>query len=187
MKLLAAIEFVLKTEERPMSSREIAFLVKNETHHLQSGKTPWKTTNARLSEDILKKGEMSKFLRTDQGKFGLREWDNVHEFHSPRRKLSPIDEVIKVVKAKNFEVYKNKNIIPSIYDVDIRSLLLGSEEMVRRDAEESTEFIQLIPTFLVRQKNEILGYNRTKRLPEARLHNNRSINKLYRACRSHWR
>ena len=39
-----------------------------------SGKTPIATMSARLYVDIQKKGESSKFVKTQRGLFGLREW-----------------------------------------------------------------------------------------------------------------
>ena len=170
---LDAVEEVLRLESRPMSSREIATLVQQTTEVSLTGSTPWKTVNARLSEDIRTRGDSSKFLRTGQGQFGLREWEGVKEFHSFKRKLKPLDEVIRVIPRDLLSTHKLTEVHTGVFDIDIRSVLIDSIEMVRLEAEEVVEVTQLVPTFLVRLGDELLCYTRTKRLPEARLHHRR--------------
>ena len=51
----------------------------------------------------------------------------------------------------------------------------SSEVVYRRDAEETEEFVQLIPSFVIFRGNEVLSFNRTKKSPEKRLHNRNSI------------
>ena len=47
--------------------------------------------------------------------------------------------------------------------------------MKRASAEDTSDLVQLIPTFVVCRGSKVLTYRRTKRLPEARLHNSRCV------------
>lgn len=172
---LEAIRMVLHQANRPMTSREIAVFLAEMTDVEIRGATPWKTVNARISEDIKNCGQSSEFMRTSQGQFGLRKWGDLPEFHSPPRKLRPIDETIRVVPSEVLSAHETKKNRFGFYDVDLRRVLSDSVEMVRLEAEETTEVVQLIPTFLIRSNGDLLCYTRTKRLPEARLHGARSL------------
>lgn len=172
---LEAAEAILREFGRPMSSRELAVHMKNMEAVRIEGQTPWKTVNARLSEDIRSLGQSSKFLRTGHGQFGLREWEDATEFVGAQRKINPVDETILVIKRDVLAGHETKTTKHGLFDVDIRHLLQDAEEMVRLDAEQTTDVVQLVPTFLVRKDGRLLCYTRTKRLPEKRLHNQRSL------------
>lgn len=158
-----------------MSSRDLAVAIAKLPDAKLEGQTPWKTINARISEDIRNLGNKSVFLRTGHGQFGLREWEDTAEFIAPTRKLNPIDETICVIPRDQLHHYKNSPTVSRLYEIDVRALLRDTIEMVRLDAEKTTSVVQLVPTFIVRVPGSLLCYTRTKRLPEARLHNHRSL------------
>ena len=172
---LEAAEAILREFGRPMSSRELAIHMKSMDAVKIEGQTPWKTVNARLSEDIRSLGPSSKFLRTGHGQFGLREWEDATEFVGFQRKINPVDEVILVVAQQVLATHETRTNKFGLFEVDIRNLLRDTEEMVRLEAEQTTDVVQLVPTFLIRRDANLLCYTRTKRLPEARLHNQRSL------------
>ena len=174
--LLQAAEVVLRQARRSLHSREIAQAITEAGLSRLTGKTPWKTVTARLSMDILDRRSASPFMRTSYGLFALREWDFATEFEVKRRRIAPIDEAIRVVPRGDVEALKREvgNGSP-LYAIPYEKLIAASIEMPRRDAEETDNYVQLIPTFVVRQQNNIWTYIRTKRLPEARLHHARCI------------
>ena len=175
MLTLEAVEFVLRQADRSMHSREIAEMIIAHSLAKLTGRTPWKTVNARISEDILEFGAQSKFMRTSHGLFALREWEFAAEFEVKRRRLNPIDEDIRVVSANVMRDIESKIANGTLLDVPFEVLVEQSFAMGRREAELTDEVVQLIPTFVVRKQRRLLTYTRTKRLPEARLHNVRSM------------
>lgn len=95
---LGIAETVLLEQRRPLSSRAIlrlAFAAGHVPHHLY-GQTQHKTLQARLSEDILYRGDRSPFFRTEPGKFFLRRFiydESIpskyrQEMTAPRRRRS---------------------------------------------------------------------------------------------------
>lgn len=95
---LEIAETVLLNQRRPLTARAIlrlAFGTGDVPHHLY-GRTQHKTLQARLSEDILSRGDRSPFFRTEPGKFFLRRFlydENIpskyrQEMTAPRRRRS---------------------------------------------------------------------------------------------------
>jgi hypothetical protein len=69
-------EVVLRSERRPLTARAIlaaAYRAGIVSHGLH-GKTQHKTLGARVSEDLVRKNERSRFFRPAPGKFFLREF-----------------------------------------------------------------------------------------------------------------
>lgn len=166
----------LSEKKRAMSSKEIHYFIMDNQIFNLSGKTPWKTINARLSAEILKNGSNSVFMRVDQGLFALRDWDNYSEYTVKRRIINPIDEDIAVVPRETFLKFLSQRSSSKFYDIDYIGLVQEAKPMLRLKAEETDDFVQIIPLFFVRKSTQFLSYKRTKRLPEGRLHGTRSIN-----------
>jgi hypothetical protein len=93
---LTIAEHVLRDARRPLGAREIirrAYAQGHVAQHLY-GATQHKTLGARLSEDILQRGEKSHFFRSSPGKFFLSEFlgdpslpvEYRTRFHARRRK-----------------------------------------------------------------------------------------------------
>ncbi len=159
----------MRQANRPLHAREISIEIMSSKLAQLSGHTPWKTVTARISADIIKFGEKSRFKRTGSGLFALREWVDASDFNAKRRRLKGADEVIRVVEADSFNGFLQQNLGP-IFDVDYQNLIEIGEDISRQSAEDSELYVQLIPTFFVTRPKEILTFTRTKRLPEARLH-----------------
>jgi predicted NUDIX family phosphoesterase len=166
---------VLRAVGTPLHAREIAQAILSAGSARLSGLTPWKTVTSRLSMDIRKFGEISQFQRVGHARFGLRQWDRDVEFLVNRRRIKPIDETIKVVPKAKFRSLLKRRRPGRLVGQDIETLIAASVPMKRALAEETAEFVQLIPTFIVRSGSRLLTYRRTKRLPEARLHNARCV------------
>lgn len=166
----------LRSANRPMSSKEISAFIQDNIDFEISGKTPWKTINARISAEILDRGSSSIFVRVDDGRFGLREWPDVVEHKAQRRKINPVNETIAVLPRPRFLQFLKPRQGSQFFDIDYVEVFKESQGMPRIEAEETESFVQLIPLFFVRRGDEFLTYKRTKRLPEKRLHGTRSIN-----------
>lgn len=173
---LEAALVALRNANRAMSSKEISAFIQESVEFKISGKTPWKTINARISAEILDNGSCSVFIRVDNGRFGLREWPDAEEHKALRRKINPVNETIAVVPRLRFLEFLKPRQGSHFLDVDYVELFKESHGMPRIDAEETEDFVQLIPLFFVRRGNQFLTYKRTKRLPEKRLHGTKSIN-----------
>lgn len=173
---LEASYTALSATGRPMTSREIAhFILVNEIASIR-GSTPWKTINARISAEILENDQASRFIRVGPGLFALREWQQQTEYTAPRRIINPTKENIAVVPQDIFKPFLTSRADSLFYDIDYGKLLTASIGMQRLAAEETDDFVQIIPLFFVYDGASYLTYKRTKRLPEQRLHGTRSIN-----------
>lgn len=172
--LKAAFE-VLERTDRPLSATDIVNEAKVLGLLSTSGQTPAQTMKSKLSTDILTKGEHSQFMRSGKGLFALRRWrDRLTEHVADRYQKALFDEDIVVIPAKSLRTY-----VPGrgLYTgpLNAEGLLRECAPMRRRDAEESTDVVQLVSVFLVTHGKRYLTYKRTKRLPEARLHGYYSI------------
>lgn len=74
LTFLEAAKAVLEEMKQPMHFKKIAEVAIQKKYLLSNGKTPEWTMGARLSTDIKKRGSKSEFIRTDNGKYGLRRW-----------------------------------------------------------------------------------------------------------------
>lgn len=84
MNSLDAVEHALKEAAEPLHYQEITdLIIKKKLWHTE-GKTPGATINARLAMDIKKHGVISRFIRTEPGVFGLREW-GLEEYQQTRK------------------------------------------------------------------------------------------------------
>lgn len=173
--ILQACADALAAAGRPLHAHEIVQGVLSAGTNLLTGPTPWKTVTAKISVDIRSNGSESRFQRVGHARFALREWGENTEFLVNRRKLNPIDETIRVVPRESFDRIIRRYRPKPLYRMNIENLVNASISMTRARAEETAEFIQLIPTFVIRKANTVLTYRRTKRLPEARLHNSRCL------------
>lgn len=166
---------VLKREMRPLTAREIADIAVRDGLLRSSGKTPWQTMKSKLSTDILSSGSESLFMRVEEGRFSLREWKGRYPEHVANRFTKALfDEDIVVFPSASLKAYVSR---PGLYagNLDRNALLGECRPMRRREAEEDASVIQLVSVFVVRYRDRILTYKRTRRLPESRLHGFYSI------------
>lgn len=138
------------------------------------GLTPWKTVGARLAVEI-RNNPNTPFMRAGKGLYGLREWPDVSETFVAPRRIGPLDEDILAVPQAEFLELLSHARSPGLYELHYVRLLAASRTISRREAEESEDFVQLIPSFVIFRDNEILSYKRTKKTPESRLHDTFSV------------
>ena len=120
---LAIAEKVLEAAKRPLTARqilEIAYLNEIAPKHLH-GKTQYKTLNARISEDVLRRGERSVFYRTNPGVFYLRKYLNTESLsskHTPfiarRRERDLRKKPVLTVKKNCIEKFLKKDFTISL-------------------------------------------------------------------------
>lgn len=167
-RFLEAAYLVLKDQPTALSADDIAKLALERGLLRTTGRTPAASMKARLSTEILTRQSQSRFIRTDSGLFGLRERGSP-EFIAPRFRPSPFDEDVVVFPAERLRTHVPRiGLNPGQFDG--RRLLADCSKMRRRNAEENKGVIQLVSAFVVRYGRRFLTFQRTKRLPEGRLH-----------------
>lgn len=172
--LISVVETVLRESGVPLSARAIAAAIQLRTHALLGGRTPWKTVGARLAVEI-RSNPLTPFMRVGRGLYALREWDDTKEVIVPARKKHPLDEDILAVPVRAFEELVSRHQIRQLLDIPYRELLDRAVIVRRAVAEETEDWVQLIPSFLVFRDDEILSFKRTRKTPEQRLHDTYSI------------
>jgi predicted NUDIX family phosphoesterase len=166
---------VLKRYRRPMSAIEITERALQLGWLTSSGHTPHKSMGARLAEDILTRGPQSQFMRTDAGLFALRSHINSEfEYTARRFRKRPFDEDVLVFPAASIRRFVPKDGL-STHPFSSRELLGACRPRKRSEAEADWSSIQLVSFFIVRHRARILTYKRSRRLPERRLHGERSL------------
>lgn len=163
---------ILRDANEPLSAREITERAATRGYLTTGGKTPWQTMKSKLSTDILRRGEASRFMRSGQGRFALREWNAIGEYVADRYQKALFDEDIVVFPATSLSKYAP---FPGIHQIDLGALISETVTMRRAAAEDDLSVVQLVSAFIVRDGARILTHKRTKRLPESRLHGFYSI------------
>lgn len=167
----------LKSEKRALTTHEIIHISLEKGFLKTNGLTPHKTLNARLSEHLLDQTHKSVVMRTAPGEFALREWsDKIPEHVALRRKINPIEEDILVFKASEINQFIDNDGLNKRKLADLKKLVEISHTMKRSIAEENTAVVQLVSSFLITYKNQILTYRRSRRLPEERMHDAYCLN-----------
>jgi predicted NUDIX family phosphoesterase len=125
---------------------------------------------SKLSTEILARKERSRFMRSEEGRFALREWQTrISEHVADRFQKALFDEDILVFDAKLLSRFVAGRGV--FRDAGAGRELAGACFSMRRQAaEEDLSVIQLVSVFIVRNADRVLTYKRAKRLPEARLH-----------------
>ena len=160
---------ILREKGEPLSAKDIVELAINNGELSTKGMTPSQTMKSKLSTDILRRGDKSRFMRAEQGKFALRMWaDHVTEFTADRFQKALFDEDIVVFPASDLPLFVPGPGLTVVEKISNYSHIF--KNMRRREAEADVTVIQLVSVFIIRHKSRILTYKRTKRLPESRLH-----------------
>jgi restriction system protein len=73
MSALDAAYEVLLAAGKPLHYREITQRMLDRGLWTSAGRTPWDSVNARITVDIKKNGDRSRFYRAAPGTFGCRE------------------------------------------------------------------------------------------------------------------
>lgn len=167
---------VLENERKALTAKEIIAIAQEKNWLHSTGKTPSQTMKSKISTDILKKKELSVFMRTDKAKFALRIWkQKIHEYVADRYEKALLDENTVVFPATSLSEYLPG---PGLHPNPLKNsgeLLRECRPMLRRLAELDTTVVQLISVFILKHKSRYLTYKRTKRLPENRLQGSYSV------------
>nr|WP_280824452.1 HTH domain-containing protein [Mesorhizobium soli] len=168
-------EAVLRRHRRPLTARQIV------TFGLDDGlfadkdisRTPQKSMQARLSMEILKRGEASRFLRTEPGKFYLRELlqtpkadPNVEvalkEYTAIRRAPAPASEQVLVVPKDAYRHVLDFQGIDVNYNAILERLISSGRltHLPRTEAEVNSEFKQFVTYTIIQQRDKILSFRR---------------------------
>ncbi len=168
---LEVAHMVLCEIGHPLSVSEITRIGLERGWLKTDGITPWQTMKSKLSTDILVNKEQSCFMRTEEGRFGLREWlDRFKEYIAVRYEKSLLQEDVVVFPSTSLYNYIPG---PGLHTRTLdngRELLAECRSMPRHFAEEDFTVIKLVSVFVLKLGSRYLTYKRTKRLPETRLH-----------------
>jgi predicted NUDIX family phosphoesterase len=160
---------ILMEHGQPLTAQELTEIGLRGGYLRTSGITPWQTMKSKLSTDILTNKKTSAFMRTDEGKFALRQWHR-EEYIADRFSKGLMQEDVVVFPATSIKRYIS---VPGLHPIVLtngQALLQECKTMKRDDAERDFSVIQLISVFVLSYGNQYLTYKRTKRLPESRLH-----------------
>ena len=139
------------------------------------GATPQKTLHARLSSDIVKNGERSKFARTGRGVFVLREFfeqegsstqggtaDNFTPYTAMPRRPSNIEETVLAFPRDQFLKICNFQGIRYDDGTLLRSIIEACEPIyLPRSAAEMDQTIKQVITYvMVTRSDAVLGFKR---------------------------
>jgi predicted NUDIX family phosphoesterase/dephospho-CoA kinase len=164
MTTLEAIEIVLRESDRPLNAKEILREIRKRQLTEISGKTPDKTIRSRISVDIKRKGEASRFMQVDRGLYTITGRSEKRYFATPhRRKLSPSVKVL-VFPTRHLSEIGHFHGIRRDFQPFVERLLDPkiSFFMKRVDAEGTSDFKQIVSYVIIRYQDEILCFTRGK-------------------------
>lgn len=159
---------VLLVERCPLSAADIldkALRSGGLPPHLY-GRTPHKTLQARLSEDILSRRSKSQFFRTEAGKFFLREFlddpkipnQMKTEYPAPRRSLQLENRSVLAVSRKDWAFKFDKKVV---VDAETFRENFNDNELEYLSAEKLKEELDYLPIMsfvLVHRDLRVLSY-----------------------------
>ena len=163
LSYLEAAAVVLK-DGGSMTSKEIVHEIQRRQLTPVAGDTPWNTINARISEDIVKYGKESRFIRAESGLYALRMGFTGEEYIVPeKQKASLYDEVLVFPAGlvdeigyfsgvlQDFEPYRERLLNPNL-----------AFFMPRLKAEETESVKQIVSYVIVRHRDKLLRFTRGK-------------------------
>jgi hypothetical protein len=182
LRYLDVAERVLATHRRPLRARDLINLgIEDGLVESWDSNTPQKSMQARLSIDILEKGEESRFIRTERGRFYLRallgiplsksqdlllsaeETPSYAKPFTTRRRAHPSPmEYVLTIPQKHYEKHLNfqgfRLIKPRRLNKLINQNLVSYIPRIR--AETLDDRKQLLTYVLIRHKNKVLSFRR---------------------------
>jgi predicted NUDIX family phosphoesterase len=168
-------ETVLRRHRRPLTARQIVSFGLDDGLFADKdiSRTPQKSMQARLSMEILRRGEASRFLRTEPGKFYLRELlrqqdtgayaeGNLKEYTAVRRAPAPASEQVLVAPKDAYEGILDFQGINLNYGMILDRLTATGmlTHMPRTEAEVDSDFKQFITYTIIQQRDKILSFRR---------------------------
>lgn len=162
---LKAAEQALRRLQRPAYVRDILQYAVSEGLLVTDGSTPVNTLRARLSEDMIRRGEDSIFVRVGPNKFALREQlsDEDQEYHAPRFVKSVAGESVVCVPqglvdrlGRFFGFSRNvKEFIRAVADETDITVLSRAAAETRDDLKQLVSYV-----LLQSSSGDILSYER---------------------------
>ena len=169
-RLIDIAEAILRKLHRPATAREIIdrALSVPVMRNAFSGKTPYKTLNARISVDILQHGARSRFYRYAPAAYGLREFleskDSDHNYkrvfigNSRRKQVS--NEPVATVRCSALNFFN----VDGIYAADHYPLqildLLDVKYLDRKHVEFRDDLKQLVSYACIYHEDQILSFEK---------------------------
>lgn len=169
-------ETVLRRHQRPLNARQIVTLGLDDGLFADQdiSRTPQKSMQARLSIDILAKGNGSRFLRTGRGKFYLRdlylkgaikpgEDSHLEEYTAIRHvPTAPSEQVLVVPQGSYVSVldFQGINTSPDEILAHLIKNSNGITHIPRTEAETNSSFKQFITYTIIQQRDKILTFRR---------------------------
>ncbi len=159
-------EQVLRTERRPMSAREIwnEGIRQGHLSDRLAGKTPIQTLKSKLSVEILSGGDHSVFVRTEPGRFFLRELldDGARTYQSKPWRPPPSRERVLVFPTAELDKLGRFQGVRSHFS-DIYNALFSDRlcaGMDRTVAETNDDHKQVLTYIMVRRGRQLLAFRR---------------------------
>lgn len=180
----AAAEILIARHGRAMTAKELVDRAIEERIFSDSisGKTPYKTMNARLSEEILRNGDNSVFVRVGPGRFLLRRMlepvvpanevgvqtllapasEVLKKYDAKRRTPASPRERVLVLPREIIEARARYQGIRNVSASRIQRLVTpeNARYIERIDAEDTDAYKQIIAYVLVRQGDRLLSFTR---------------------------
>jgi predicted NUDIX family phosphoesterase len=178
---LWAAEAVLRKHRRPLHAPDIVSYAQEQglfSEEMHS-RTPQKSMQARLSLDILKKGERSVFVRTGRGAFYLRELlaDNTpiqladelnvgkstspRAYTAPRRAPMLATERVLAIPRSHYEPLLTFQGLECDNGALVRDLVNGPvRHVARTEAESTDDYKQVVTYVLVTHGAKVLSFRR---------------------------
>lgn len=163
---------VLDEEGRPLRPEEIVRLARQAGVLSTAGKTPEQTMKSKLSVDIRRHGDASRFKRTEPGRFGLSKWHQYQTYKGLPYVRQHKETVLVVSQSDVADLVPSEGLL--LEPKTIGKLTLRSRACDRSAAEETEEFRQLVTLFAVLVGGDILTFRRSRHNPESRLHGTRA-------------
>lgn len=171
-RLVDIAAVILDEIGRPASAREIVERARTDPRFsdIIGGKTPHKTLNARISTDIIERGDRSPFFRYAPAAYGLRE--RLHGgayasgyrtvFLGRQRRKEVSNEDVAVIDAHKLSFFKTDGFYDcKQYPLSILSLL-DINYMPRKQAEACHDVKQLVSYAAINHGDAVLAFERGK-------------------------
>jgi len=168
-------ETVLKNRVQPLTARQIVNFGFEDGYFADKelSRTPEKSMQARLSTDILGRGERSRFVRTERGKFFLRELlqrsvslghdgKTLGEYTAIRRAPLPPSEHVLVCPRDAYAGILDFQGINTDYS-GILKRLISTKRLTyipRTEAELDNSYKQFVTYTIIQRRDKILSFRR---------------------------
>ncbi len=165
-QFLDVADTLLRKHKRPISARELVDLATDEKLFSDNlaGRTPHQTMKSKISTDIVRKGNRSRFVRTAPGRFYLRELleDPTKAYEAKRYRATPPREQVMVFPSRVLGVNQRFQGIKKSWSLASRKLFRPSvcTYIDRIEAEQRQDIKQVLTYILVTRRNRILAFRR---------------------------